>query len=119
MGLMQWLKNRTKCADREDAEWDTYEQKTDNELTIFQKHCFVSLARACVDYSDLIKERRIEGSSEKYIVGTLPDSTVKYWIYNDGAEIGDRLLERWDYRTPQDLIEDFISIAKKSLHSAD
>jgi len=119
MGLLQWLKNRKERTDREDAGWDIYEHKTDNELTIFQKHCLMRLAWACVDYSDLIKEQRIEGSSEKYIVGTLPNSIVKYWIYKDSAEIGDRVLERWDYRKPQDLIEEFISIATKSLHSAD
>jgi hypothetical protein len=113
MGIIQWLKNRSERAELSRTAWENIEHKEDNSLTVFQNQCNKQLFKAFENDPDLMKGRNIEGTSEKYITGTLPNTDIKYWIYEDGAQIEDRRLERWDYETPEALIDDFISTAKK------
>jgi len=117
MGLIQWLKNRSERSELIRTAWNNYDLKEDNSLTVFQNQCNNQLLKA-FENNPAIKKQSIGGSSEKYIMGTLPNSKIEYWIYQDGAQVGEYRLERWDYETPESLINDFISKAKDNLSKA-
>jgi hypothetical protein len=65
----------------------------------------------------VLTEIKIEGESEKSIVGLLPRSRRRLWIYLDGAEIEDNknkfryFYEEWDFRTPDDMMRKLIAAA--------
>jgi hypothetical protein len=114
MGFIVWLKNRRDRAELRRIAWENIDRKEDNSLTAFQNQCNKELLETFENSRELIKKQNIEGLSEKYILGTLPNSGINYWIYEDGAQLGDYPLEREDYDTPQNLINDFITRAKKT-----
>lgn len=59
------------------------------------------------------------GEAEAYFLATIPNTEIEVFIYSDGAHVsGDQNLlraEEWDYRTPDDLIQDLISTVCKRL----
>lgn len=77
-------------------------------LSLFQHRCLSALRSAV-----RIEEPTREGESEVYVTGSVSQSPLRFWIYADGAQAsgsgGEVMLERWDYRTPNDLIEQFIA----------
>jgi hypothetical protein len=111
MRFMEWLRASGARNKRMRASWEHAERKEGNSLTESQNDCNTELLKA-FEGSNITKCQTVEGSSEKYIVGTLPKSVAKYWIYEDGAQVGRRILERWDYDNPQALINDFLKYSK-------
>jgi len=62
---------------------------------------------------DGIKIAELEdGKHERYYTGILIDTNLTFYIYIDGAELSGQTcnvrLEEWDFKTPEDLIKEFI-----------
>ena len=81
-------------------------------LNEFQIECEKALIDAL---ASPIVERSISGIKESFIVGYLPNTELKIYIYLDGAEVvGNSVDERFesaDYDSLADLQRDFISKA--------
>ena len=81
-------------------------------MTRFQEICLEAFTNI-VD----ITESQVVGTNERYITGSLQKSNVTYYIYEDGAELSgegiDWRLERWDFRTLDELVIDFTDKARK------
>lgn len=82
----------------------------EQRLTDFQIATEELLAKRLREKGLSVSEREVEGRSEPFIRGTV--GGVKVWIYADGAcVIGrgvDRVLEKWDYSSPDELREAFV-----------
>ncbi len=107
MGLINWWKEQRKWRQDNNTSWEGMDSPEESGLTQFQMKCLKEL-------SDIVDttESRIEGLKEKFITGPLKGGEFTYFIYEDGAEISSSnieiRLERWDFRTMEDLIKEFI-----------
>ncbi len=112
MSPLSWWLDGRKWREDNLSSWEGMGIPGENGLNPFQEECLDRL-RSVVD----VAESRVEGIEEKYVTGPLGKGDVQFFIYEDGAGIHggktDIRLERWDYRTLNDLIEAFVSKAKK------
>ena len=112
MGLLDWVIRQLERSKRQKAAWHRVEAMEEDALTVFQHRCNKALIAAFKNSPELQYKQHIEGDAEKYIIGTLPQSNIKYWIYADGTQVGDYyLLDKHDFETPDAMIEAFIKIA--------
>ena len=56
------------------------------ELTDFQIKCEKQLAAVLQQLGERIINRRIDGQSERFIVGDILGRDITFWIYTDGAD---------------------------------
>ena len=81
-------------------------------LTHFQNRC----RRAVLEVAPTLALQR-GGKNTAHLVGTLPGTSTRIVIHPDGGELSDGgykfICERWDYKTPDDLISDIVSQVKK------
>lgn len=116
MSVLDWIRQQLARSAQRNAVWLAYEQKEDNSLTVFQNRCNEELIKALFHFSELKYGQRIEGDSEKYIVGVLPKTHIQYSIYENAAQVGDYYyLEKQAFETPELLIRSFIKIAKETI----
>jgi hypothetical protein len=80
-----------------------------SDMNEFQVSCESALVSAL---GEPISRREVLGSSERYIVGHLPGTELRIFIYSDGAEISgpgvDSRFERPDYASLTALCQAFI-----------
>lgn len=80
------------------------------QLTEFQYETERALNRRLEAIGFVLENRKVLGEKEQYIAGEIQD--VKVWIYTDEAcVIGrgvDRVFERWDFDSLEELQEAFI-----------
>ena len=101
-------KNEQEWSEQNNQSWEGHDIVNENGLTNFQISCLEALKKV-IDSSD----KKINGEKETYITGTIPGTSLKYFIYEDGAEISgektDLRFERWDFNTRETLINEFIN----------
>jgi hypothetical protein len=113
MGLIQWWKVSRRWRQDNTESWAGMDVPGEDGLTRFQKICLEALS-SVTDTSG----RSIEGGeTEKYISGSFRASRLRWYIYEDGAEISngntDMRFERWDFRTLDKLLGKFVQDARK------
>jgi hypothetical protein len=58
----------------------------------------------------------LRGEKENYLFGLFPPLNVELYIYENGCELRDAVLEfraeRWDYNGPEDLVADLVLRAR-------
>lgn len=108
MGILSWF-NNNKHRRKHDAVWNPVEKFEDDGLTVFQKLCNEKLLNAFSEFPEFKGSQQISGVCEKFIVGTLPNSKLKYWIYEVCARVkGYETQEKSSYDTPELLINEFV-----------
>ena len=89
------------------------------ELTDFQTNCEKRLTVALRQIGKNIVNRRIEGNTERFIVGNIQGHEVTFWIYSDAADFEtpaeNPLFERPDYDSLNDLADEFIKALVKAI----
>jgi hypothetical protein len=112
MSFTQWWKRKRKWRGANTSSWDGMDIPGQKGLTQFQETCLEALGEV-IDVSQC----SLEGEEEKYITGRFRETHLRYYIYEDGAEISgtgtDMRFERWDHSTPQELVKRFLEEAKK------
>ena len=121
MGIINWFYNKNERSRKQDNAWIPFEKFEDDGLTVFQKICNEELLKAFSDFPEFKESQKITGVCEKYIFGTLPNSNVKYWIYENCAGVqGYGTQENLSYDNPEQLIKEFVKRAiQKSLSRDD
>ena len=112
MSLIQWWKRKRKWQEANTRSWDGMDIPGQNGLTKFQETCLEALG----EVTDM-SHYSLEGEEEKYITGRFRETHLRYYIYEDGAEISgtdtDMRFERWNHPTLQELVKSFLEEAKK------
>jgi hypothetical protein len=109
MGIISWFKNNRTPRRKHDAAWNPVEIFEEDGLTVFQKICNEKLIDAFSEFPEFKEFKQISAVCEKYIVGTLPNSKFKYWIYANCARVeGHATQEKYSYDTPELLITEFV-----------
>ncbi len=116
--LIGWIKRQRQWRKDHLGSWRGKTEAGEDGLSSFQNECLKELESAFSKNNLMLAEKRVEeGKDEKFIVGLLPRSGRKLWIYLDGAEIEDNknkfryFFEEWDFRTPDDMIRELIAAA--------
>ncbi len=118
MWPFDWFRKEQVRMERQKAAWRMVEAKQDDGLTLFQARCNEEMIEAFRHSPELLRKQTIEGDEEKVIAGVLPQSNIKYWIYVDGAQVGDYyLLDKLDYDTPEAMIAAFVKLALTATHA--
>jgi hypothetical protein len=80
------------------------------QLTDFQVETERALEQSLEKVGVALEERKLRGETETYIEAKVHDLSV--WIYTDEACVKgrgvDRVFEKWDFDSPQDLRRAFI-----------
>ena len=124
MGLISWWKEQRKWRQDNNQSWEGMDTPLENGWTKFQEICLEALT-STVDVTEVIESRVAgsegfdgpDGQGEKMIIGQLKKSNINYYIYEDGAELSGEgeswRLERWDFRTLDELVKFFVDKAKE------
>lgn len=105
---------------RQKAAWQAVSARQDDGFTLFQARCREEMISAFRHSPALLNKQAVEAGEEedKVIAGVLPQSNIKYWIYVDGAQVGDfYLLDKLDYDTPEAMIAAFVKLALTATHA--
>ena len=104
--MLGWLRREIAWRREHKSAWSGVAEPGDDGLSSFQRDCLAALARGCARCDWPLPTTESRGATERDLVGQLPDGR-EFFIYVDGAQIGDRPLEQWDYRTPRELCDAF------------
>ena len=84
----------------------------DRTLSQFQKSCLLELDRALAPLGRRVTEPHLSGEHETYAQLRVADSDIEICIYEDEATFSvpgtHRMYERFDHRSPEDLIGAFV-----------
>lgn len=91
-------------------------------MTVFQEQCEAALCDYLSSRGVQFRQRQvIQGENEKWIEGFVGNTRAMVFIYEDQVQLsgaGTPLnLERWDARTPSELIEMFMSSVRGIVRS--
>ena len=102
--MFRWLKRRREYQDNLFQSWSGYDEAGSDGRTIFQKEVLSSLQTD----PGVESVEFVHGRHERYYLGHLVNSGMKFFVYEDGAELEDIRYERWDYETRQELVVQFL-----------
>ena len=111
--MSQRIQRRRVSSEQFEASWRPYVQPDANGVTAFMHACIASVEKASLNLS--FEKRTRAPPGEYFFEATIPGTAYLAYVNLDGAEVsrpnGNALLraERWDYDSPQQLIEAFIS----------
>ncbi|MGH8274538.1 MAG: hypothetical protein ACRES9_09885 [Gammaproteobacteria bacterium] len=99
-----------------DEAWQPAVEAGPDGLTPFQQQ---TLERLRLAVKGISLQQYGPGQGEAYLKGPLPGTEATVFVYTDGAEIcvGSKTLfsgERWDYVSPDELIESFVSAVRNN-----
>jgi hypothetical protein len=111
--LREWFTHQRAWRTEHEAAWAPAKLKGPDQLTSFQHQCSEALAEAVPGLSF----ERETGQRELYLVAHLPRTKSQVFVYEDGSNIHeagrDFIAEKWDYKTPADLIAAVVAEAKR------
>ncbi|VAX11715.1 hypothetical protein MNBD_GAMMA26-70 [hydrothermal vent metagenome] len=115
MKILDWITQQLGNSEQSEAAWAPYLQREENSLTVFQNRCNAELIKVLFYFTDLKDDQRIEGDSDRYISGILPNTKIEYRIYGNAAQIGTYyFLDQQAFEAPELLIASFVRMAKES-----
>ncbi len=107
--LLQWI-NRRK-------EWHADHLKTWDGMSVLDPtgvSKFQSTALASLQGHGIQLPFKQVGSSEKYLLASIPGSEIDVYLYVNGAQVvGEHnilVAEEWDFRTPDELIQELVRV---------
>ena len=109
--IINWFKDNREWKKYHLEAWSPVTDPDENGITPFQKKCLKAL-------TENVQKDGIscEGNQEKFYTGIILGTNIRIYVYSDGAEISsddlDFRLEKWDFKTPDELINQFIEKAK-------
>ncbi len=107
--LVKWYTENRKWHQEHKQSWNGMDVGNNGNLSCFQELCESRLLAELEKINVKIRNREVCGSDEIYITGLLGNTELRYYIYNDGAEIDDISFEKWDYINPDELCDAFVS----------
>jgi len=107
--LINWFSKNKKWNQEHKRSWNGMDVIINNNLSCFQELCETKLLTRLENNNIKPRNREICGSDEFYITGLLGNTELRYYMYIDGAEIDNISFEKWDYMTPNELCDKFIS----------
>ncbi len=91
------------------SSWSGMVEPGPDGMTQFQGECERAIVETLSDRGLSLRERTVEGDSERFVVAQVPELSATVWIYSNQTDIdapGQELrLEQWDTRTPEDHYE--------------
>ena len=110
--VLGWFKEQKAWKADHIRTWAGMTELDSNGISKFQKNAISALEQQGVH----LDFKRV-GESEAYFLASIPSTEIDVYIYGDGAQVSgnENLLraEEWDYRTPNDLIQELVSVICK------
>ena len=103
---------RRRTLDHEQS-WAGQDATAPSGLTVFQERCEAALCNFLSSRGIQFRERQVmQGANEKWVEGFIGDTDARVYIYEDQVQLSapetSLNLERWDARTPDELIAAFM-----------
>lgn len=99
-------------------EWADCVQIRKGGLSNFQNRCKIQLAEEIGTELMLYEVPPNSPEGEPCIVGFIPNSQLKFWIYTDSAQVENFMtLEHWEFENPSQLIRSFIEEVSSQMQS--
>ena len=121
--LIDWNRRRKQWNADHVAAWRGISDHDQSGLSPFQYRCEQRLVDALRVAGYIVANRQIKGpEGARYISGSVVHGPVTFWLHDDtvGYDVGaaSRRFEEWDYRTPDELIEDFCRLLIEAVRAA-
>jgi len=105
---------------KDNVAWKGQDVPGASGLTPFQERCEAQLTTYLADRNLVLRDRTLMlGHNETYLHGFLGDTGAEIFIYLDQVELNASgkgvNLERWDARTPDELIEKFLAAVNEAV----
>jgi hypothetical protein len=112
--IPEWNAARRRWALEHEQSWAGQDAMAPSGLTAFQEQCEAALCDYLTSRGVQFRDRQvIQGENEKWVEGFVGDTGAKVYIYEDQLELSaavkPSIFERWDARTPAELIEMFMA----------
>jgi hypothetical protein len=114
--LTAWRNRRRAAKIARTSAWRTAEDTGDDSLTNFQRLALPALEAVT---GPLALSRA--GTNESYLTGPILNTDLVLYLYTDEAQVHGAtrrfIAEKWDYDSPEALINELVSFVRTSLQS--
>jgi len=103
--MLKWIRRQIYWRRDHKRSWARARQPDENGISSFQRDCLDTLElvhQRAHRALPLVAEVTASTVKEKFFRGVLADGRT-FFIYVDGAEVGERNFEEWDFLTPEEL----------------
>jgi hypothetical protein len=111
--IARWWRESREFHREHESAWSGHRLPLNGGLSLFQQECESRLVDALGKQGFTLVDRELRGVTERYVQARIDGTDLTVWIYLDGAEVSSpsgavARLERWDAKTPGDLINELI-----------